>query len=197
MQLQRVQPDMSEINAILDDIGMDDRRAGEIINRMRQLFKQRAIELNSIKIDDVVRDAVSLVSAEANSKQVTLRWLIQPGLSPVFGDRVHLSQVLLNLLMNSIHAVQSRPTDARFIVVEARANEVTDEVEIGVQDSGPGIPGPIVNEIFKPLFTTKPEGMGMGLALCHTIIEAHGGRLWADNVSQHEGAVFRFTLRRA
>jgi signal transduction histidine kinase len=195
-QLKRVPPDVSEINSILDDIGMDDRRAVEIIDRMRQLFKQRAIELNPIKIEDVVRDAVTLVSAEANSKKVIMQWLIQPGLPPVFGDRVHLSQVLLNLLMNSIHAVQSRPIDARFIVVDARANEVTDEVEIGVQDSGPGIPGTIVNEIFKPLFTTKPEGMGMGLALCHTIIEAHGGRLWADNLNQQEGAVFRFTLRR-
>jgi signal transduction histidine kinase len=195
--LKHVHPDAGELNAILDDIGMDDRRAVEIIDRMRQLFKQRAIELNPIRIDDVVRDAVSLVSAEASTRNVALRWLIQPGLPPVFGDRVHLSQVLLNLLMNGIHAVQSRPIDARRILVEARANEVTGEVEIGVQDSGPGIPGTIVDQIFKPLFTTKPEGMGMGLALSHTIIEAHGGRLWADNASRAEGAVFRFTLRRA
>jgi signal transduction histidine kinase len=196
-QLKRVQPDMREVNSTLDDIGMDDRRAVEIIEGMRQLFKQRAIEMNPIKIDDVVRDAVSLVGAEAHSKQVSLQWLIQPGLPLVSGDRVHLCQVLLNLLMNSIHAVQSRPVDARFIVVEARTSEAIGDIEVGVQDSGPGIPGTIVNEIFKPLFTTKPEGMGMGLALCHTIIEAHGGRFWADNLSQQEGAIFRFTLRHA
>jgi signal transduction histidine kinase len=74
---------------------------------------------------------------------------------------------------------------------------VTGEVEIAVKDSGPGIPGAIANEIFRPLFTTKAEGMGMGLALCRAIIESHGGRLWADHLSQPEGAIFRFTLRRA
>ena len=86
---------------------------------------------------------------------------------------------------------------ARLIIVAAQVDDMTGEVEIGVQDSGTGIPGTIVDQVFEPLFTTKPEGMGMGLALSRTIIEAHGGRLWADRLSSQPGAVFRFTLRPA
>jgi signal transduction histidine kinase len=195
-QLKRAQPD-DDISAILDDIGMDGERAIETIDRMRRLFKQRAIELNPLRLDEVVRDAVALVSAEANSRHVDLRWLVPPGLPRVLGDRVHLSQVLLNLLMNAVQAVQSRPTDARLVVVEARTDEASGEVEIVVRDSGPGISDAIADRIFDPLFTTKPEGMGMGLALSRAIIDAHGGRLWAGNLGQPEGASFRFTLRPA
>ncbi len=195
--LTQASPDIGDLSAILGDINDDKDRALEIIDRMRRLFKQRAIELNPIKIDEVVRNAVALVGAEAKSKHVVLRWHIQPGLPLVSGDSVHLSQVLLNLLTNSIQAVQSRPIETRLIVVEAQIDTGTNEVEICVQDSGPGVPSAIIHRIFDPLFTTKPEGLGMGLALSHSIIEAHGGRLQASNASEQEGAVFRFTLRRA
>ncbi|HYD07335.1 MAG TPA: ATP-binding protein [Reyranella sp.] len=196
-QMQRTPPDLGEIAAILDDVDADNDRAIEIINRMRQLFKQRTIELNPIKVEDAVRNAVSLADGEAKAQGVFLLQRVPPGLPPVFGDSIHLSQVLLNLLLNGIQAVKSRPLGARHVAVEARADLAKGEVEICVRDSGPGIPGTIVHRIFDPLFTTKPEGMGMGLALSHTIIEAHGGRLWVDKESEQEGAVFRFTLRAA
>jgi two-component system sensor kinase FixL len=99
--------------------------------------------------------------------------------------------------VNSIHAVESRPLDERGIVIEARAGEAKDEVELAVRDSGPGIPDNLADEVFKPFFTTKSNGMGVGLALSRTIIEAHGGRLWIDRMSQQDGAIFRFTLKRA
>jgi signal transduction histidine kinase len=187
-------PDLEELESILVDIGSDHCRASEIINRARALFKRHSIELRPLSVEDVVQDVVSLVRSEASSKHVALRLLMQPGLPRVLGDRVHLSQVLLNLVMNSIQAVQSRAPDARRVVVEARADDATAKVEVAVRDSGPGISDAIAGELFKPFFTTKPEGMGMGLALSRTIIEAHSGHLWIDDIRNREGATFRFTL---
>jgi signal transduction histidine kinase len=196
VQIGAKKPDLEELRSILGDIGSDHLRASKIINRMRELFKRHSIEMQPLSLEEVVQDVVSLVRPEATSKHVVLTLLMEPGLPRIFGDRVHLSQVLLNLLMNSIHAVQSCPLDARRIVIEARANYAKGEVEIIVRDSGPGIPDNMIDEVFKPFFTTKSEGMGMGLALSRTIIEAHGGRLWTDHMSQQGGAVFRFTLQR-
>jgi signal transduction histidine kinase len=194
MQLKGERPNLEELRAILSDIRADHRRAAEIIARMRELFKRRTIEMQPLNVGDVVQDVVSLVRAEATARQVVLSVHVTPGLPRVFGDHVHLSQVLLNLLMNSIHALQSCPPDGRRIVIEARADNAKSEVELAVRDTGPGIPASMMGEVFRPFFTTKSDGMGMGLALSRTIIETHGGRLWADHNAQ-QGAVFRFTLQ--
>jgi len=197
MHLKDKKPDLEELRAILDDIDREDRRVADIITRMRQFFQRRAIAMQPLRVEDVVQDIISLVHSEAASKHAVVRLLIPPGLPRVLGDRVHLSQVLLNLLVNGIHAVESRPPDARGIVVEARAVTENGEVELSVRDSGPGIPDSLVDDVFRPFFTTKSDGMGMGLALCRTIVEAHGGRLWIDRMTQQDGAVFRFTLKQA
>jgi signal transduction histidine kinase len=197
MELESEAPDLEELRAILDDVDRDDSRAVDIITRMGQFSRRRAIELQPLVVEDLVQDVIALVHSEASNKHAVLALVMQPGLPRVLGDRVHLSQVLLNLLVNSIHAVESRPIDERGIVIEARANDAKGEVELAVRDSGPGIPDNLANEVFKPFFTTKSNGMGMGLALSRTIIEAHGGRLWTDRMTGQDGAVFRFTLKRA
>jgi signal transduction histidine kinase len=184
----------SRLNTILDNIGEADERAVEIIRSMGQLFKQRQIEMHRLNVQDVMENVISLVRAEANSKEVAISIIIPPALPDVFGDRVHISQVLLNLLLNSIQALQSRPRSDRRVVVEARVSRES-EVEIVVRDTGPGIPEAIVAEVFKPFFTTKSDGMGVGLALSRTIVEAHGGRMWVDARKPEDGAVIHFTLR--
>jgi two-component system, LuxR family, sensor kinase FixL len=120
---------------------------------------------------------------------------IQSGLPSALGDRVHLSQVILNLLMNGVQAVQSRPAGARRVAIEACRGHNESQIEITVRDTGHGVPEDIAEKIFMPFFTTKPEGTGMGLALSRVIVEAHGGHLWAEPGSSGEGAIFRFTLR--
>jgi signal transduction histidine kinase len=197
IHLKRENPDLEELRAIMDDVDKDDRRAVDIITRMRELSQRHAIVMQPLAVEDLVRDVIALVNAEAISKDVVVGLVMPPGLPRVLGDRVHLSQVLLNLLVNSIHAVESRPSGARGIVVEARTGETKGEVELAVRDSGPGIPDSIADQIFRPFFTTKANGMGVGLALSREIIEAHGGRLWTDRTTPQDGAIFRFALKRA
>jgi signal transduction histidine kinase len=188
-------PNLEELRTILSDIRSCDRLAADMVARMRDFFRRRIIEMQPINVGDFVDDVVALVRSQVNSKGISLSLLLQPRLPRVSGDRVHLTQVLLNLVMNGIEAVQSRPPGVRRIIVEARSDDKTREIEMSVRDSGLGVPGSIGEKLFQPFFTTKPDGMGMGLALSRTIIEAHGGRLWSEHTSASGGATFRFTLR--
>jgi len=194
LHLQDAQPDLDELRSIVADIRKDDRRAAEIIERMRALIKRRKVEMRPLSVGELVQDAISLARTEAASKQVWLSYVSEPDLPLVSGDRVHITQVLLNLVVNGMDAVQSRPVGERRVEIAARAEGK--HVELTVRDSGPGIPAADLNRIFDPLFSTKSGGLGMGLAICRTIIEAHAGRLWADHGSEERGATLRFILPR-
>ena len=190
--MQNESPDLEEVRAILADIRKDDQRAGSIIERMRGLLKRNNLEKRPLHVGELVGEVVALVRADAAGRHVKLEVAVADDLPPVLGDRVHLQQVLLNLIVNGMDALdEANREDRRVSITALLCGPQT--VEIAVSDSGCGIPADKLTHIFDPFFTTKPNGMGMGLPISRTIIEAHGGRLWAEN-KNGGGASFRFTL---
>lgn len=190
--LQREKPDLEEIRAILADIRKDDQRAGSVINRMRSLLKRNRLESNPLDLGALLEETVTLARSDALARRVNLTLQIPAPLPVVRGDRVHLQQVLLNLILNGMDAMADCSIVERLLVV--RAEPAADGgVEVAVSDGGTGIPPDKVERLFEPFFTTKPDGLGMGLAISKTIIEAHGGKIRAEN-NPGKGATFRFNL---
>jgi len=184
-------PDLNELRECLADIVEADRRAGEVIRRMRRLIKKEASELVPLDLNGLAQGVVLLVSNDARLHHVTLELVPAPALPVVLGDSVQIQQVILNLLVNAIAAAAEGP-DAECRVRVATA--VTDAgVELAVHDSGKGIAESDLARVFEPFFTTKREGLGMGLAISRSIVETHGGRIWAGN-DVAGGATFRVML---
>lgn len=194
--LQRAEPDIGELREAVADIQEATARAADTIHHMRLLIQRRATERQSVDAREVVRNVLLLAAPEAASRQVVLDSRIAPGLPRAFCDPVQISQVLLNLLINGMDAVKACPVDVRRVDIDAHTDK-DGGLELAVFDSGPGIPDGRLDEVFSPLYTTKANGLGMGLAISRTIIEAHGGRLWAMNSTTSGGAIFLFTLPRA
>ncbi len=187
--LKSPSPDVAELNEIVDDILKDDRRASEVIRRMRSLLKKAPFELKNFDLNDLVRETVELVLAVG--RKVTLLSVITPDALPILGDRIQLQQVILNLVANGIDAMKDTSTENRIISIRTSRDEKF--AELSVSDLGPGIPEGKLKEVFEPFFTTKAEGMGMGLSIARTIIEAHHGLISAKN-RDHGGATFRIKL---
>ena len=191
MLLETSAPDLDEIRAILLDIRNDDKRASTIINRMRTLLRKHEIEAQPVDLHHVALETVALVAQDAGEKGVRVEVEAPRTPTTVIGDRVHLQQVVLNLVMNGVHATADTPADRRRVVV--RTGSVHGLAEASVTDSGPGIPPELLPRIFEPFFTTRSEGMGLGLSIARSIVETHGGRIGAENNPQG-GATVRFTL---
>jgi PAS domain S-box-containing protein len=190
--LRNASPDLDEIRAIIADIRKDDQRAGSVIDRMRGLLKRHNLDTRLLDVGELLGDVRALVRADAAARRVKLDVAVPGDLPPVRGDRVQLQQVLLNLIINGMDALDEANREDRLVCVFASLDGAQ-TVEIAVSDTGRGIPADKLAHIFDPFFTTKQSGMGMGLSISRTIIEAHGGRLWSEN-NNDRGATFRFTL---
>ena len=189
--LQSSNPDIAELNDIVKDILQDDRRASEVIRRMRSLLAKAPFELKRLDLNDLVGDTVGLLSALAVARKCELFTVTAAEALPILGDRIQLQQVILNLIVNGIDAMQDTTRENRIISIRTSRGE--DFAELSVSDLGPGIPEEKLKEIFEPFFTSKAGGMGMGLSIARTIIEAHHGLILARN-RDHGGASFRIKL---
>ena len=185
-------PDLTEVRAALSDVIEAGQRANEIIRRNRELFRHHTIQLTPLDLNAIVRDVESLARSRLQAANVTLITSIERDMPAVYGDRVELQQVLLNLIGNSIDAMEGVESDSRRIVISS-SRAATGHVMVSVRDNGVGLAGVDRERMFALAYTTKPSGSGVGLSISRSIIEAHGGRLWAeDNVPR--GATFSFTL---
>jgi PAS domain S-box-containing protein len=186
-------PNFPEVDDALSLIVREGNRAGKVVERVRALVKKVPTRKDALAIDDAILEVIAITRAEAANNRVSVRTQFADGLSRVQGDRVQLQQVILNLIVNAIQAMRGIGEGARELVISVEAVPSEGGVRVGVRDTGPGLSPESLSRLFEPFYTTKPEGMGMGLSICRSIIEAHGGRLWAIPCEPH-GALFQFTI---
>jgi signal transduction histidine kinase len=185
-------PDLDETRAALRSVVNEGLRAGEVIESVRAMFRNVDQEMVPIDITKVVRDMLELMHAELRANRVALQAELDDNLPNVSGNRIQLQQVILNLIRNAVDAMKSAPNRARVLRIRSAIAE-PDGVLVSVEDTGSGIDPKDVDRIFDSFFTTKPQGTGMGLSICRSIIEGHQGRLWASSRVDH-GAVLNVHL---
>ncbi len=190
--LESESPPLDEVRKILADIRNDDIRASEIIRHIRLLTRKRGMQMAALELNDVTAEVIRLMEAEAQRRHVSLDTEFSAVPVMIFGDRVHLQQVLMNLILNGMEAMAGAPEPERRLFVRTAINGER-RVEISVTDSGRGIPPEKLPRLFDSFFTTKEDGMGLGLAIARSIIDAHRGRISAEN-NPEGGATFRFEL---
>ena len=191
--LDRDTPQLGEARGAVARIIRDGNRASEVVRRLRALTKKTDPQKTPLDINDVVHDVVALVQREVLSHRVRLRFNLDADLPPVFGDRVQLQQVIINLVMNGIEAMVGVTERPRELLIRSRRHE-GGHVLVAVQDSGIGINSEHLDRLFTAFFTTKTDGMGMGLSICRSIVEAHGGEMWVSP-NDGPGATFQFTIQ--
>ena len=185
-------PNLEETRQAVARIVNDGIRAGDVVDRIRALIKKVPARTDRFDINYAILDVVALTRSELSSNGVSLQTQFAQGLPLIQGDRVQLQQVILNLIVNAIEAMNGVSEGARELRISTETNESNGAL-VAVRDSGPGLDPASLKQLFDAFYTTKSSGMGMGLSICRSIIESHGGRIWAEaNVPQ--GATVQFTL---
>ena len=187
--IDRPEPDLPEAREAAVEMIKDARRAADIIDRVRLLYQRGSSQLEMVDMNQVIEEMVIMMGHEANRHAVTIRTDLAQGLPTAMADRVQLQQALMNLMLNGIEAMQSSGGELR---IESQL-ALDDQLLITVSDAGEGLPIESLDKIFNAFFTTKTRGTGLGLAITRSIIESHGGRIWAISNSGR-GATFHFTL---
>jgi C4-dicarboxylate-specific signal transduction histidine kinase len=190
--LDRETPDLAAARRSVEWVINDGCRASEVIRRVRALASKADMEKVQLDINQVVKEVITLVQRELTSHQVSLRMELGPTLPMILGDRVQLQQVMINLVMNGVEAMQPVTDRPRELMVRSSQDE-TGQVLLSVTDRGVGISADNANRMFNAFFTTKSSGLGMGLSICRSIVEAHGGRMSASG-NEGPGATFQFVL---
>jgi C4-dicarboxylate-specific signal transduction histidine kinase len=185
-------PNLEEVREALDSIVRDANRAGEVIGRIRALIRKAPRRKDSVDINEAIREVIELTRGEVVKNGVSVCTELPDGLPLIEGDRVQLQQVVLNLIVNAVQALGTLADGTRELLITT-AQAKPHEVLVAVKDSGAGLAADDLEHILEPFYSTKLDGMGMGLAICRSIVEAHGGRLWVE-ANEPRGAVFRFTL---
>jgi PAS domain S-box-containing protein len=190
--LGRHPPDLKEVRQSLNSIVKDSNRAGDVIDRIRALVKKTPPRQDQLEINEAILEVIEVTRSELLQNGVALRTELAKDVPLVRGDRIQLQQIILNLIMNAVEAMRDASTAPRDLLIST-VEDKSNSVLVAVRDSGPGLNPGSLERLFDPFYTTKPGGMGMGLSICRSIVEAHGGRLWAGANAPH-GASFHFSL---
>jgi C4-dicarboxylate-specific signal transduction histidine kinase len=190
--LERKPPALEEVCHAIDQIVLDGKRAGDVIDRIRALIKKVPPRQDAVEINELIREVLALARGEVVKHAVSVQTQLSNDLPLIEADRVQLQQVILNLVMNAVEAMSNNGESPRELLIST-GREGPSDVFVAVQDSGPGLNPESFNRLFDAFYTTKRDGLGMGLAICRSIVEAHGGRVWASH-GAGPGAQFQFTL---
>jgi len=192
MWLSSEPPNLEEVRSAVDSIAREGTRASDVVRHIRAMFTKANPERSRVQVNELIREVGSLLEAQVSRNHVVFETELAAELPPAIGDRIQLQQVIVNLVLNGIEAMAGVSDRPRRLVVRSQRQN-SQELLVAVRDCGVGIDPRDEKRIFDAFFTTKTQGMGMGLSISHSIIESHGGRLWASS-NEDRGATFQFTL---